>query len=112
MGSGGVFCICFCLWFFFFGMAYQTFILHDSFLKVNALTFFVFNRCLVVVHFWAPWAPQCAQMNEVMAALAKEHTQVTFVKVSQAVELVLKREDPLLQNMGKVIFSIPLWLHV
>ncbi|XP_035185771.1 glutaredoxin-3 [Oxyura jamaicensis] len=34
---------------------------------------------LVVVHFWAPWAPQCAQMNEVMATLAKEHTQVTFV---------------------------------
>ncbi|XP_014800705.1 PREDICTED: glutaredoxin-3 [Calidris pugnax] len=36
---------------------------------------------LVVVHFWAPWAPQCAQMNEVMAALAKEHVQVTFVKL-------------------------------
>ncbi|XP_072726756.1 glutaredoxin-3 isoform X2 [Ciconia boyciana] len=36
---------------------------------------------LVVVHFWAPWAPQCAQMNEVMAALAKEHMQVTFVKL-------------------------------
>ncbi|XP_010021902.1 PREDICTED: glutaredoxin-3, partial [Nestor notabilis] len=36
---------------------------------------------LVVVHFWAPWAPQCAQMNEVMAALAKEHTQVAFVKL-------------------------------
>ncbi|NXI65532.1 GLRX3 protein, partial [Anseranas semipalmata] len=40
-----------------------------------------FNRSLVVVHFWAPWAPQCAQMNEVMAALAKEHVQVTFVKL-------------------------------
>ncbi|XP_075011404.1 glutaredoxin-3 isoform X3 [Calonectris borealis] len=39
------------------------------------------DRSLVVVHFWAPWAPQCAQMNEVMAALAKEHTQVTFVKL-------------------------------
>ncbi|XP_009891046.1 PREDICTED: glutaredoxin-3 [Charadrius vociferus] len=44
------------------------------------------HRCqlpqsLVVVHFWAPWAPQCAQMNEVMVALAKEHTQVTFVKL-------------------------------
>ncbi|NXD67686.1 GLRX3 protein, partial [Eolophus roseicapillus] len=39
------------------------------------------ERSLVVVHFWAPWAPQCAQMNEVMAALAKEHTQVTFVKL-------------------------------
>ncbi|XP_010219226.1 PREDICTED: glutaredoxin-3-like [Tinamus guttatus] len=39
------------------------------------------KRSLVVVHFWAPWAPQCAQMNEVMAALAKEHLQVTFVKL-------------------------------
>nr|XP_025971679.1 glutaredoxin-3 [Dromaius novaehollandiae] len=39
------------------------------------------DRSLVVVHFWAPWAPQCAQMNEVMAALAKEHAQVTFVKL-------------------------------
>ncbi|KAM6106188.1 glutaredoxin-3 [Pterocles gutturalis] len=39
------------------------------------------DRSLVVVHFWAPWAPQCAQMNEVMAALAKEHTQVAFVKL-------------------------------
>ncbi|NXP80601.1 GLRX3 protein, partial [Ramphastos sulfuratus] len=38
-------------------------------------------RSLAVVHFWAPWAPQCAQMNEVMAALAKEHTQVSFVKL-------------------------------
>lgn len=46
------------------------------------LSFVVFlNRSLVVVHFWAPWAPQCAQMNEVMAALAKEHTQVAFVKL-------------------------------
>ncbi|KAM9379649.1 glutaredoxin-3 [Phaethornis superciliosus] len=36
---------------------------------------------LVVVHFWAPWAPQCAQMNDVIAALAKEHVQVTFVKL-------------------------------
>ncbi|XP_061334672.1 glutaredoxin-3 [Pezoporus flaviventris] len=39
------------------------------------------ERSLVVVHFWAPWAPQCAQMNDVMAALAKEHTQVVFVKL-------------------------------
>ncbi|XP_061491626.1 glutaredoxin-3 [Rhineura floridana] len=39
------------------------------------------GRCLVVVHFWAPWAPQCVQMNSVMAELAKEHPQVTFVKL-------------------------------
>ncbi|XP_014748194.1 PREDICTED: glutaredoxin-3 [Sturnus vulgaris] len=38
------------------------------------------DRSLVVVHFWAPWAPQCVQMNEVMAALAREHSQVTFVQ--------------------------------
>uniref|UniRef100_H0ZN12 Glutaredoxin-3 n=1 Tax=Taeniopygia guttata TaxID=59729 RepID=H0ZN12_TAEGU len=38
-------------------------------------------RSLVVVHFWAPWAPQCAQMNEVMAALAREHSQVSFVQL-------------------------------
>lgn len=46
-----------------------------------------------MVHFWAPWAPQCAQMNEVMAALAKEHVQVAFVKVSQAVELALNKKS-------------------
>ncbi|XP_033918468.1 glutaredoxin-3 [Melopsittacus undulatus] len=39
------------------------------------------ERSLVVVHFWAPWAPQCAQMNDVMAVLAKEHTQVAFAKL-------------------------------
>ncbi|KAH0623648.1 hypothetical protein JD844_006630 [Phrynosoma platyrhinos] len=39
------------------------------------------HRFLVVVHFWAPWAPQCVQMNTVMAELAKEHPRVTFVKL-------------------------------
>lgn len=38
-------------------------------------------KSLLVVHFWAPWAPQCAQMNDVMAELAKEHLQVSFVKL-------------------------------
>uniref|UniRef100_A0AAA9TIF9 Glutaredoxin-3 n=1 Tax=Bos taurus TaxID=9913 RepID=A0AAA9TIF9_BOVIN len=38
-------------------------------------------KSLLVVHFWAPWAPQCAQMNDVMAELAKEHQQVSFVKL-------------------------------
>ncbi|XP_054440919.1 glutaredoxin-3 [Pteronotus mesoamericanus] len=38
-------------------------------------------KSLVVVHFWAPWAPQCAQMNDVMAELAREHPQVSFVKL-------------------------------
>ncbi|XP_004438920.2 PREDICTED: glutaredoxin-3 [Ceratotherium simum simum] len=42
---------------------------------------FLIYRSLLVVHFWAPWAPQCAQMNDVMAELAKEHPQVSFVKL-------------------------------
>lgn len=39
------------------------------------------GKCLTVLHFQAAWAPQCVQMNEVMAELAKEHTHVTFVKL-------------------------------
>ncbi|XP_041125304.1 glutaredoxin 3-like [Polyodon spathula] len=39
------------------------------------------GKSLVVVHFLAPWAPQCTQMNDVMAELAKENAQVTFVKL-------------------------------
>ncbi|KAL4837741.1 hypothetical protein H8958_010059 [Nasalis larvatus] len=38
-------------------------------------------KSLFVAHFWAPQAPQCAQMNEVTAELAKEHPQVSFVKL-------------------------------
>ncbi|XP_003515143.2 glutaredoxin-3 isoform X1 [Cricetulus griseus] len=38
-------------------------------------------KSLLVVHFWAPWAPQCVQMNDVMAELAKEHPHVSFVKL-------------------------------
>ncbi|XP_068957794.1 glutaredoxin-3 [Petaurus breviceps papuanus] len=38
-------------------------------------------RSLIVIHFWAPWAPQCTQMNDVMVELAKEHPQVAFVKL-------------------------------
>lgn len=34
-----------------------------------------------MVHFQAAWAPQCGQMNEVMAELAKEHGSSTFVKL-------------------------------
>ncbi|XP_038599740.1 glutaredoxin-3 [Tachyglossus aculeatus] len=39
------------------------------------------DRPLVVIHFWAPWAPQCAPMNDVMAELAKEHPQAAFAKL-------------------------------
>lgn len=34
-----------------------------------------------MVHFQAAWAPQCGQMNEVMAELAKEHKHTTFIKL-------------------------------
>ena len=43
-----------------------------------------------MVHFHAPWAPQCAQMNDVMAELAKENTHVNFFKVR--IEPVLPEE--------------------
>ncbi|KAG7216540.1 hypothetical protein INR49_002027 [Caranx melampygus] len=39
------------------------------------------GKCLTVVHFQAAWAPQCGQMNEVMAELAKENAHTTFVKL-------------------------------
>ncbi|XP_041065777.1 glutaredoxin 3 isoform X1 [Carcharodon carcharias] len=39
------------------------------------------KRSLVVVHFWATWAPQCLQMNDVMTELSKEYPHVTFVKL-------------------------------
>lgn len=34
-----------------------------------------------MVHFQAAWAPQCEQMNDVMAELAKKHPHATFVKM-------------------------------
>uniref|UniRef100_A0A8D0UXG5 PKC-interacting cousin of thioredoxin n=2 Tax=Sus scrofa TaxID=9823 RepID=A0A8D0UXG5_PIG len=49
-------------------------------------------KSLLVVHFWAPWAPQCAQMNDVMAELAKEHPQVSFVKTKTPKSYFLKPE--------------------
>ncbi|XP_016365841.1 glutaredoxin 3-like, partial [Sinocyclocheilus rhinocerous] len=39
------------------------------------------SKSLTVVHFHAPWAPQCSQMNGVMAELAKEHKHTMFVKL-------------------------------
>ncbi|XP_028984011.1 glutaredoxin 3 [Betta splendens] len=39
------------------------------------------GKSLAVVHFQAAWAPQCGQMNDVMAELAKEHTHTTFVRL-------------------------------
>ncbi|KAK7110308.1 glutaredoxin-3-like [Littorina saxatilis] len=39
---------------------------------------------LVVVHFWADWAPQCAQMDDVMKELASDmqYVNVCFVRVA------------------------------
>ncbi|XP_077382240.1 glutaredoxin 3 [Festucalex cinctus] len=49
---------------------------------------------LTVVHFQASWAPQCGQMNEVMAELAKEHARATFVKLeAEAVPEVSEKYD-------------------
>lgn len=36
---------------------------------------------LTVVHFHAPWAPQCAQMNDVLTELATENSHVKFYKL-------------------------------
>ncbi len=36
---------------------------------------------LVVVHFWASWAPQCAQMSAVLAELAALHPAARFAAV-------------------------------
>lgn len=38
---------------------------------------------LVVVHFWANWAQQCQQMNDVLTELAKDTQYINckFVKV-------------------------------
>ncbi|XP_078421025.1 glutaredoxin 3 isoform X2 [Cetorhinus maximus] len=46
------------------------------------------KRSLVVVHFWATWAPQCLQMNDVMTELSKEYPHVTFVKNCQKIDRV------------------------
>ncbi|KAL0964768.1 hypothetical protein UPYG_G00328640 [Umbra pygmaea] len=39
------------------------------------------GKGLAVVHFQAPWAPQCSQMNDVMEELAKENQHTIFIKL-------------------------------
>ncbi|CAL9706359.1 unnamed protein product [Knipowitschia caucasica] len=55
------------------------------------------SRCgkgLAVVHFQAAWAPQCEQMNDVMAVLAEEHRGSTFVRLeAEAVPEVSEKYD-------------------
>ncbi|XP_015775271.1 PREDICTED: glutaredoxin-3-like [Acropora digitifera] len=36
---------------------------------------------LTVIHFYAPWSPQCTQMNDVMSELAKDNSHVKFYKL-------------------------------
>uniref|UniRef100_A0A452RJ45 Thioredoxin domain-containing protein n=1 Tax=Ursus americanus TaxID=9643 RepID=A0A452RJ45_URSAM len=38
-------------------------------------------KSLLEVHVWAPWAAQCAQMNDMIVELAGERPQVSFVKL-------------------------------
>ncbi|KAM3872905.1 glutaredoxin 3 [Diretmus argenteus] len=52
------------------------------------------GKCLSLVHFQAAWAPQCGQMNDVMAELAKEHAHTTFIKLeAEAVPEVSEKYD-------------------
>lgn len=46
----------------------------EELLRLRAMSF-------LVVRVWAPRAPQCTQMNGVMAGLAKGHPQVSFMKL-------------------------------
>ena len=39
------------------------------------------KKRLVVVHFWAPWAEQCKQMDDVMLELAKQNPNVVFLSL-------------------------------
>ncbi|XP_076815580.1 glutaredoxin-3-like [Clavelina lepadiformis] len=52
------------------------------------------KKSLVVVHFWATWAEQCTQMNEVTKELAKKNPNVMFlcVEAEEIPEISLKYE--------------------
>lgn len=49
----------------------------------------------MAIHFWADWAPQCAQMNDIFVHLAGQHTPgVLFAKVeAEAVPELSARYD-------------------
>ncbi|NP_001279353.1 glutaredoxin 3 [Callorhinchus milii] len=62
------------------------------------------KRSLVVIYFCASWSPQYTQMNEVTIELAKEHPQVTFVKLeAEALPEVSERYE---------ISSVPTFLFI
>jgi len=52
------------------------------------------KKTLVVVHFWAPWAEQCKQMNEVLEELSKANNDVVFLKLEaeEVAEISMKYE--------------------
>lgn len=48
----------------------------------------------MAIHFWADWAPQCAQMNDVLVALAGANPGVRFAKVeAEAVPELSEKYD-------------------
>ncbi|XP_048464803.1 glutaredoxin 3 isoform X2 [Rhincodon typus] len=86
------------------------------------------KRSLVVVHFWASWAQQCLQMNEVMTELSKEYPHVIFVKNCQRIDRVDGARAPdltkkvqqhsettkqdLNEQLGKLLNSAPCMLFM
>lgn len=59
---------------------------------------------LTVIHFHAPWSPQCTQMNDVMSELAKDNSHVKFYKVSELGILNFWYEKNFFVQEMKVIF--------
>ena len=49
-------------------------------------TIFIYYSKMLVVHFWADWAPQCQQITDVLDELAKDaqYSNCGFVKVSKS----------------------------
>ncbi|CAL8288779.1 unnamed protein product [Merluccius merluccius] len=61
------------------------------------------GRCLTVVHFQAAWAPQCGQMNDVMAELSKEHPTSSFVTL-EAEEVPEVSEEYEISSVPTILF--------
>ena len=49
--------------------------------------------CLFTLHFWASWAKQCEQMNDVLGELAKDSklVHVKFIKVGKMLIWMVRR---------------------
>ena len=59
-----------------------------------------------MIHFYAPWAPQCTQMNDVLGELAKDNIHIKFFKVVVASNWALE----LATNLFKILFGFCLLL--